>query len=71
MIKKQLLDSIDKRLRHMRRLHNFLLCYKNGSNPLQKQSYYAFKREARSLDTLMREAVKCGDVEFGHGEKTQ
>lgn len=67
MIKKPILDSIDKSLRHMRRLYNLLQQHKTHS--LLERNFMELKREARGLDTLMREAVKRGDVEFPRGKK--
>ena len=67
MIKKPALDSIDKRLLHMRRLFNFIKSHKR--NRLMDDAYKSLKREARGLDSMMREAVKSGDVEFESREK--
>lgn len=67
MIKKPTLDSIDKRLLHMRRLFN--LIKKHKRHPLMRDAFKSLKREARGLDSLMREAVKSGDVEFEPREK--
>ncbi len=68
MIKKPVLDSIDRKLTHMRKLYTFLR--KNKSHPMAKPTYRSLKREARDLDTLMREAVQRGDVEFPDADKT-
>ncbi|KKN21030.1 hypothetical protein LCGC14_0929500 [marine sediment metagenome] len=67
MIKKPTLDSIDKRLLHMRRLFNIMKAHKR--HPLMDDAFKSLKREARSLDSMMREAVKSGDVEFRPREK--
>ncbi len=67
MIKKPILDSMDKHLLHMRRLYNLLSKYKTHS--LLEKNFMALKREARGLDTLMREAIKRGDVRFPRGKK--
>ncbi|HDZ26671.1 MAG TPA: hypothetical protein ENH65_09225 [Candidatus Aminicenantes bacterium] len=67
MIKKPALDSIDKRLLHMRRLFNFIKTHRR--NCLMNDAFKSLKREARGLDSMMREAVKSGDVEFKPREK--
>ena len=67
MIKKPTLDSIDKRLLHMRRLFNIMKAHKR--HHLMDDAFKSLKREARGLDSMMREAVKSGDVEFRPREK--
>lgn len=67
MIKKPVLDSLDRRLLHMRRLLSFIKTHRR--NHLMNDAYKALKREARGMDSMMREAVKSGDVEFNRDNK--
>ena len=67
MIKKPTLDSIDKKLLHMRRLFNIIKAHRR--HPLMNDAFRSLKREARGLDSMMREAIKSGDVELKSREK--